>query len=110
MPSPSQLKKRLTKTTWHHSMPTAARERIKGSADTKGALARNPYPTYNFQIIYANDVTIDNKRFTYCKAFNSCFKNQMRKCLTRKIDFVLKRFLGYLNAFNINRMPLFFAG
>ena len=28
MPSPSQLKKRLTQTTWHHSMPTAARERI----------------------------------------------------------------------------------
>ena len=33
MPSPSQLKKRLTKTTWHHSMPIAARERIKGSAE-----------------------------------------------------------------------------
>ena len=59
MPSPSQLKKRLTQTTWHHSMPTAARERIKGSADTKGALARNPYPTSNFQIIYANDVTVE---------------------------------------------------
>ena len=57
MPSYSQLKKRLTKTTWHHSMPTATLERIKGSADTKGALARNPYPTSNFQIIYANDVT-----------------------------------------------------
>ena len=33
MPSYSQLKKRLTQTTWHHSMPTAARERVKGSAD-----------------------------------------------------------------------------
>ena len=33
MPSPSQIKKRLTQTTWHHSIPTAARERIKGSAD-----------------------------------------------------------------------------
>ena len=54
-------------------MPTAARERIKGSADTKGALARNPHPASTSRIIYANDVTFYDQYLVriYIKVYSS---------------------------------------
>ena len=64
MPSPSQLKKRLTQTTWHHFMANSrARTQLKGSADysapilkTRRLETRTKHP--NSRIIYADDVTV----------------------------------------------------
>ena len=63
MPSYSQLKSKDSQTTWHHFMPTAARERIKGSADYSAPIQKARWLETRTQHLLSN--TLRERRNTF---------------------------------------------